>query len=894
MKPVLLALLMSSVLTGAVAQTSSDSVTLLFRYHGSQSVPTFVPGQFNNWGPQSSPGFIQLGAASQMSFDAGLGAWTKAYTFQIHDASRAPLGDSTFQYKFYLYFGPTNGTWTPDPLNPEQNPNDNSNSVLSLGKLFWFEFYGSASGDFYTGMTLGLVHANSDTIVSIRFATAATELDSATILDVTSSYNETKRVVSFTLPSQIPKTDYFKFVAYNNHGDSVVYKKIGYTVKTSAVPAYARLGVTLPSIQSGDSTTFWIGVPGRSIVMLRVAPVGQSLATVDPIVMNKSVDGKNWWRNMSLPLGTYEYQYEFEDGKKINDPWGRMSGSGGSQFSVGAGSAGLSADNYAWSSHPYQRPPLNRLVIYEMNLGEVTGGYYGKGPGQGTFIDLIPLLGHFNDLGVNAIELMPINDYGNMGKSGFSWGYDISSHFALEPAYGTPAQFKELVDSAHARGIAIILDVVFNHLNDPGPLWQMMPNDTLNPYFKPQSVLRPNEDALFFFKDMDHWSAETQEYIYQVLKMWIDSYRVDGFRYDFTQGIGWDSNAPDKGISGWSWRIKNDYNNGIYQIAEHLPESPTLLRYSGLTGEWHDSFRDEIFSDLNPSTPRSLTNFENLVVDLGAYPGNDTPAETYVYKDRTQPVNATVDHDEPSLVHEMLAFQGVSDTSVALARDRTYGTFMFTSLGIPMLWQGMEYGEPRGWGKPGEADRLSYRPMRWDLSSTSFGKTQFQWYKTLIYQRRYNPALYDGILQKLYRYDGQRTLVWGLSDAAKSSSVMVIANLSGSDQIITNVPWLSSGTWYDIFDHTQMSVASTSIPSFAIPRYTARVFSNRSDSALQIPVSVRDDGGKRVPHEFRLANNYPNPFNPSTTLRYELPAETFVSLKVLDLLGAEVAVLVNT
>ena len=79
--------------------------------------------------------------------------------------------------------------------------------------------------------------------------------------------------------------------------------------------------------------------------------------------------------------------------------------------------------------------------------------------------------------------------------------------------------------------------------------------------------------------------------------MWIEEYRIDGFRYDFTQGIGWSVNDPQYGILGWSKRIDQDYNGEIYQIAEHLPESPALVYHSGLTGGWHDSYRDEIFDE---------------------------------------------------------------------------------------------------------------------------------------------------------------------------------------------------------------------------------------------------------------------------------------------------------
>src|ERR1051326_494553 len=305
----------------------------------------------------------------------------------------------------------------------------------------------------------------------------------------------------------------------------------------------------------------------------------------------------------------------------------------------------------------------------------------------------LPLLPHFQSLGINAIELMPITDYGNIGASGFSWGYDLSSYLSIEPGYGTPADLKALVDSAHGRGIAMILDVVYNHLNDPSPLWQMQPDEAANPYFKLCTDQRPNEDGLCYFRDVDHWAPETQELVYTALKMWIDDYKVDGFRYDYTQGIGWSRYDTTHGVLGWANRIDREYAGRIYQIAEHLPESPALLYYSGITSSWHDSFHDEIFN-IAATQNVNLSNLESLVLDLGSYSfyNNDTPSVPTAYANRTEPVNMTVNHDEQSLVYEMTTFHGIS-MDVARRRDRLYSTMMFTSAGVPMLWEGMEHSE---------------------------------------------------------------------------------------------------------------------------------------------------------------------------------------------------------
>ena len=865
----------------ASAQTTADSVTIVFRTHQSPSSVCFVPGQFNNWGSNAS-GVIAPGDASQMSYNGGIGAWTKAYIFKIHDPSdsRRNLGDSVFQYKFNQ--GGSQNGWYSDPLNPETNPTDNSNSVLRLTKLFWFEFYGTEVSQQITRITVGLVHANSDTITSIKYSTGQTPTSSLTTYDMLAFYNDATRTLDFNLPSSVNKLDFIRLVAHNNKGDSVVYSRGGIVVQTMAMPAYVQHGVTLPSASSGDSASFRLEVPGKSYLLLRIALVGQSPQAANTVVMRKSPGSNDWWTNIKLNPGDYEYIYEFENGTKINDPWGRWNGSQGSRFTIGA--PGLSADDYVWNVQNFQRPAPEKLVIYELNVAEYATG--GK-----NFADFINYLPHLDSLGINAIELMPINDYGGVGLSGFSWGYDLNSYLALEPYYGTPYNFKALVDAAHARGIAVIVDVVFNHLTDSSPLWQMLPDTAVNPYFKNPADLRPNEDGLVFFRDMDHWTIETQELVYSALKMWIDVYKIDGFRYDYTQGIGWTPKDTTKGILGWSRRIYNEYGGSIYQIAEHLPDNPALLFHAKLTSSWHDSFRDEVFRDLRSALNQrpSLATIGNFVLDLNTYFGNDF-VQSDRYFTRVGPVNANVTHDEQSLIYEMTTFQGVSSIE-AIQRDKLYATFMFTSLGIPMLWEGMEIGQSRGWTIDGL--KLSYRPVDWSLLSTAGGAIHFNYYRTLVLQRVYNPALYRGTLVRpLYENESQRSLAWGFVDTLTNSKIVAVANLSGATQILTNVTWLGTGTWYDVFDQSTYSVTQDPVSTFNIPAFTARVFSNRTNVDLGITTSVSKKD-VQAPASFALHQNYPNPFNPSTTIEYDLLREGNVSLKVYNILGSEIAVLVD-
>ena len=873
--------------SGAFAQTPADSVTMTFRTNQAPGLNVFVPGQFNNWGPNSS-GVISPGAPSQMTYNATYSAYLKSYQFKIHspgDPNRT-LGDSVYLYKFNS--GGCQGCWYSDPLNPEINAGDpNNNSVLRLTKLFWFEYYPTVAGDQLSRITAGLVHANSDSITVIRLSTGITEQSPLTSVEITSSYNRALRILDHTLAAPVGKLAFVRLVAYNNRGDSVVFKAGGIVVPSAPLPSYAKHGVTLPSTASGDSVTFRLRVPGRSYVQLRLTTAGQNPALAAPLLMRDG-GGGNWWLNVKLTGGDYEYLYELDGGTKVYDPWGRWNGTLGSRFTVGA--AGLTADDYVWTSDSYVRPPLNKTVIYEMNLGEVTGGFYGLAAGQGTFDHLKSLLTYFDTLGVTAIELMPVNDYGSVGQSGFSWGYDVNSYFALEPGYGTPRDFKELVDSAHALGIAIIADVVFNHLNDTSPLWQMLPDEIANPYFKPGTQQCYNEDGLLFFKDMDHCSAETQELVYEVLKMWIDEYRVDGFRYDYTQGIGWNPATPTTGILGWANRIEAEYGGAIYQIAEHLPESPALLYYSGINGGWHDSFHDELFNEAY-DFGSSLNNLQNIVVGLGAYGGNDTPSSPSSYANRTEPVNMTGNHDEQSLIH-MMTYESrfVYPDSIILRRDKLYGSLMFTSLGIPMLWQGVEFSAPRGWLQLG--DRLSYRPLEVEYLSQERGQSHYNYYRTLIRQRLKNPALTDGTYRVLKQFVSSEALAWGFEDPASGAKVMVVANFLWSDANLTNLPWMGPGTWYDVFDQSTVVITDTLLPSYSIAAFTAHIYSNKSDLELGIVTSVRPPESE-VPASFALGQNYPNPFNPSTTISYSLAADGVARVEVFNLLGEKIAVLAD-
>ena len=293
---------------------------------------------------------------------------------------------------------------------------------------------------------------------------------------------------------------------------------------------------------------------------------------------------------------------------------------------------------------------------------------------------------------------------------------------ALEGNYGTPEEFKTLVDEAHSRGIAVLINLVWNHIKSTSPIWEIQPDYDLNPYIKLHTDLNPNEaEGTWGMLDWDHFNPKTIEYINRVNRIWVDEYKVDGFRFDAMYMIGWDMQQQEFGIPAWSTSLHN-YDSTIYQIAEHLPSNPWLIDNTDLSSGWHDSFHDRLLNDVHNQS-LSTISIMRQIVGLHEYSDWGDP-----YSNRTQAVKYMVSHDEQSILQEMVTFNNYS-IEEARERDKFYATVLFTSLGIPMLFQGQEFGLQTGWDDDNnngnyDEEKLQYRPVDW--SDWSFYEPLFK------------------------------------------------------------------------------------------------------------------------------------------------------------------------
>ena len=268
--------------------------------------------------------------------------------------------------------------------------------------------------------------------------------------------------------------------------------------------------------------------------------------------MNKTPDGNYYWLTINgLAAGTeYAFEYLVDNSIYVADPYSeKILDPYNDQYipaatypnlkpypvnpNVSAAQNGIvsvlqtCAPAYTWQSTNYIRPDKRNLVTYELLVRD-----FGDAQNYQMLIDTI---GYFKRLGINAIELMPVNEFtGNE-----SWGYNPTFYCALDKAYGTKNKFKEFIDLCHQNGIAIILDVVYNHMdaanNPEGKLyWDAAAGTTAanSPWF---NQVAPHPYSVF--NDLNHTSAATQYLVERSLDYWLSEYKVDGFRFDLAKGF---------------------------------------------------------------------------------------------------------------------------------------------------------------------------------------------------------------------------------------------------------------------------------------------------------------------------------------------------------------------
>ncbi len=437
---------------------------------------------------------------------------------------------------------------------------------------------------------------------------------------------------------------------------------------------------------------------------------------------------------------------------------------------------------------PFTSPTPNEMVIYELHIG--TFGKHGQS-GPGNLEGALERLDHLKELGVNAIEVMPLSEF----PGGYSWGYNPSHIFAVESDYGTPASFHDFVARAHELGIAVIVDVVYNHLGpDDLCLWQFdgwSENDGGGIYFynderaeTPWGHTRP-----------DFGRGDVREYLRDNALMWIRDYGVDGLRFDATNYIrnvrghrGPEGDLPD----GWS--LMQWINQEIHKvrpdaltIAEDMQDDAALVAAhqdggAGFNTQWDGRFVHEVRQALLAADD-AARNLHAVRDAIMRRVGHDAFARV-IY---------TESHDEvangKARIPEELAPDHAA-TWIAKKRSTLGAALVFTVPGIPMIFQGQEFLED-DWFRDDD-------PIDWSKKQRFAGI--FRLYKDLIGLRLNRGGHTRGLCGQnadvFHVNQDQKVLAYHRWDrGGPGDSVVVAANFSAQPRHDYRIGLPAAGHW---------------------------------------------------------------------------------------------------
>ena len=439
---------------------------------------------------------------------------------------------------------------------------------------------------------------------------------------------------------------------------------------------------------------------------------------------------------------------------------------------------------FDWEGDAFTPPPLDDLVVYELHVGT----FGGEGGRVGTLDDAAAHLDYLVSLGVSAVELMPVAEF----AGDRSWGYNVAYPFAVESAYGGPDALKRFVKAAHRRGIAVVLDVVYNHFG-PGDLdlWRFDGAGD-DPY-----------GGIYFYNDdraetpwgttrPDYGRPEVRQYLRDNARYWLEEFRVDGLRLDMalyirnrTADVSPENCLPD----GWSllqWitdEVHRDFPGRVV-IAEDLQQDPALVAPTAEGGAGFDAQWDAAFVHPVRAALEAADDGARHPEALAAAVGHRYGADAF------RRVVYTESHDEVANGRQRLVSE-VGDPWYGAKRATLAAALVMTAPGVPMLFQGQATLE-EGWFQ----DDV---PLDWSRPETAPGVVAL--WRDLVALRRDRSGRSAGLRGQGYAVlradDGVLAFHrWRDGDGGGvNDSVVVVVNLRAGARGDVDVPFPAPGPW---------------------------------------------------------------------------------------------------
>jgi maltooligosyltrehalose trehalohydrolase len=516
-----------------------------------------------------------------------------------------------------------------------------------------------------------------------------------------------------------------------------------------------QFGIFLPGVDSGKGYTVSVKI---------IHETDQYLQAAQPAVVPQthSVDatyGDYWSGTIDLNTasqprgstafgqpGRYVYRYLIHSPTRgdidfIIDPFAREVGVGRlSAITIGSTPYTFSANETQWKT-----PPLKNAIIYELMISEFRHDL-------GRTIRQLPYLA---DLGINCIEVMPVSNV----LSTIDWGYDPIGYFCVAERFGRASDFQNFVDLCHQNGIAVVVDSVYGHTGGDfayTQLYDALQGDLPNPF----------NDGSGDYGILNDFSKKlTQDYYYSVNQFWLDTFHVDGFRFDDVPEY-WDG-AVGSGYANLVYstyqyiKLKagatNHYqrffdaagNINLIQIAEYLPNPPDILNNSYSTGTWQDGTLGAAAS-CAAGNPGAIEQF-GLQLGLNGYPKSVTANSDTIAKTALQYIE---NHDHQRFIcnfgtvaidkdpNDVLLQQG--DRDGKWPKVQPYLIALLTAKGTPLLSEGQEFCENYWIPGSGYGRVMLYRPVRWNYFYDNDGQPIIRLVRKLTKIRKGGTQFTDG------------------------------------------------------------------------------------------------------------------------------------------------------
>jgi hypothetical protein len=629
-------------------------------------------------------------------------------------------------------------------------------------------------------------------------------------------------------------------------------------VVTEDPPAGREDGLTLPST---TSAYFQLYAPNKSVVHLVGDMTNWDL--LSEYQMKRSEDGNTWWIEVPglTPDQLYRYQYVVDGSLRIGDPystlvldpWNDGAITNETYPNMPVYPAALTTGNVSvFTMQPIvptveplsPKIPKSDLIIYELLLRDYLHAH--------SFKSLRDTLDYLQRLGVNAIQLMPINEF----EGNYGWGYNPSYHMALDKFYGPADELRALIEEAHDRGMVIILDVVYNHAFGQSPFaqlyWDVAQNrpSADNPWLNP--VAKHDFNVGY---DFNHESAATKYFVKRVTQYWMETFGIDGFRFDLSKGFTQNNTLGN--IAAWGAydqsriNIWQDYANHIWSI-----DSSAYIILE------HFANNDEE-AELS-SRGMMLWGNSNQAYSQAAqgYGGSDLSNSWYVTRGWDEPhlVSYMESHDEERIMYRNITNGNsapgytIKDQFTALGRMGLVAPFFFLVPGPKMIWEFGELGYDYSInyctnGTVNTNCRLDPKPIRWDYLEVRERLRVYDVNRAVIRLRQLDAWKQGSFTMSLASQFEKKIHVEHVD-----TDIIAVGNFHVGNRTITP-SFTKPGTWYDYIDGGTLQIVNVDTAIVYEPGEYHVYTSSFVDPGFEVISDVRDIAISSVPLVIRPSLN---------------------------------------